>query len=76
MLHAQGVPLDIESVVLVAPDSVLTKSDAVVAVLAGCRFPWSLGRYGSIVPKRLRDGAYDLVARHRHRLSSKGCPTA
>jgi len=73
LLLAKKVPHDIESVVVVEGDRVLTKSDAVIALLAGCRFPWRMAGCGSVVPRRLRDALYDLVARHRHRLSPKGC---
>jgi len=70
---ASKVPPGTDSVLVVCGDRVLTKSDAVMAILADCRLPWRLGRWGGVLPRPWRDALYDLVARHRHRLSSKGC---
>jgi predicted DCC family thiol-disulfide oxidoreductase YuxK len=67
------IPNEIDSVVVIMSDSVKTKSDAVVAVLSRCRFPWRLAKYGAFVPRGWRDAVYDLVARHRHRPFNKGC---
>ncbi|WP_126662680.1 thiol-disulfide oxidoreductase DCC family protein [Haloterrigena salifodinae] len=59
---------DLDSVVLLEGDDTYVKSDAVIRIgqrlggvyrlLGPCRF----------FPRRLRDWAYDLVARHRYRL--------
>jgi predicted DCC family thiol-disulfide oxidoreductase YuxK len=41
------------------------KSDAAIEVLS--RLPaWSWARFGRVVPKRLRDAGYDLLARNRY----------
>ena len=56
-----------DSIVLVEEGRVFTKSDAALRVARRLTFPWPL-LYGLIVlPRGLRDQAYDLVARHRYR---------
>lgn len=45
------------------------RSDAALAVASLMGGPWRLAAIVRIVPRRLRDAAYDLVARHRHRLA-------
>jgi predicted DCC family thiol-disulfide oxidoreductase YuxK len=62
-----------DSVVRVEAGNCLTKSDAVVALLADCSFPWNLARVGRWIPRRWRDGLYDLAARNRHRLPGSRC---
>jgi predicted DCC family thiol-disulfide oxidoreductase YuxK len=69
--EARNVPSGIDSVIVLETDSVLTKSDAVFALLARCRLPWKLARFGRWIPRRMRDRLYDLVARHRHRFSKR-----
>lgn len=52
-------------------ERVLVRSDAVLAVLSYLGGGWRLlGALGRLVPRVVRDGAYDLVARHRRRLAS------
>jgi predicted DCC family thiol-disulfide oxidoreductase YuxK len=55
-----------------APERVLVRSDAALRVakyLGGWLTP---ARIGALVPRPIRDRAYDLVARHRHRLLAHG----
>lgn len=53
-----------------------TRSDAWIAILAHCRAPVRWLRVLRVVPRPLRDAAYDLVARNRHRWfgSYDACP--
>lgn len=54
-------------------------SDAVMEVLAHLGRPWRWLRVGRMVPRRLRDAVYRLVARNRLKLSGKAAcaiPTA
>lgn len=44
------------------------RSEAVLRTLSQLPFPWNLARVGLWLPRRLRDAAYNLVARHRIRL--------
>ncbi|HET7602197.1 MAG TPA: DUF393 domain-containing protein [Gemmatimonadales bacterium] len=53
------------------PPRLQLKSDAVLRVWQYVGGIWRLAAYvARIVPRPLRDKLYDLVARHRHRLSS------
>ncbi|WP_306600976.1 thiol-disulfide oxidoreductase DCC family protein [Geothrix sp. 21YS21S-2] len=66
------------SVVVVHGDRVLLRSEAVLHLLLGLGGGWTLlARLGGRVPRGLRDGAYDVVARARNRLFSRpesACP--
>ena len=71
-----GLP---DSLVLLASDGAcLTRSEAVIHLLERIGGPWRLlaGLLG-LVPRRIRDAAYDAVARARHRLFRRpldACP--
>jgi predicted DCC family thiol-disulfide oxidoreductase YuxK len=55
-----------------SPERALVRSDAALRV-AGYLGGWfTLARVGGLVPRPLRDRAYDLIARHRHRLLATG----
>lgn len=56
-----------DSVVVVDRGRVRTKSAAALAIARGLRFPWPLAALLWLVPRPLRDFAYDFVARRRHR---------
>lgn len=59
---------DIDSLVVIAGDRTFVRSDAVLEVLSRMDRPWCWLGGLTIVPRPLRDGLYDLVARNRHRL--------
>jgi predicted DCC family thiol-disulfide oxidoreductase YuxK len=61
-------PVDIQTLMFVDGDRVLTKSDAVLAVLARLDGGWQLLGGFSAMPKPLRDWAYTEFARQRFRL--------
>ena len=68
----------IDSVVWYEPAAgrVLVRSEAALAVLRYLGGPWrALAAVGALVPRPVRDAAYALVARNRHRLagSADGC---
>jgi predicted DCC family thiol-disulfide oxidoreductase YuxK len=46
----------------------LQKSQAALFVLQSLGAPWRLARCLRVLPLSFRDGVYDLVAQHRHRL--------
>lgn len=50
------------------PERALVRSAAAIRVAAYLGGGWALARAAWLVPRPLRDAAYDLVARHRHRL--------
>jgi len=68
-----------DSIVLLAGDGTLRiKSDAALAILAGLGSGWRvLATMGRVVPRCLRDGVYDRIAKVRHKLlarPSEACP--
>ncbi|AWN53590.1 DCC1-like thiol-disulfide oxidoreductase family protein [Methylobacterium sp. 17Sr1-1] len=52
-------------------DRVRRDSDAVLHIYETLGFPWRLARVLRLVPARLRDPVYRLVARNRYRLFGK-----
>lgn len=62
-----------DTLVLLDGERVLTRSDAVLAIVRGMRMPWPLLGVFRLVPRGIRDAVYDLVARNRHRLSGDHC---
>lgn len=68
-LRAAGVPgRDPGTILLVEEGRVYFRSTAALRIGARLRRPWPLLRILLLIPRPLRDAAYDLVARHRHRL--------
>lgn len=65
----------VDSVIWYEPDTdtVLVRSRAVLRVLRYLGGVWRpLGTLAAIVPRVIRDGVYDFVARHRHKLVRGG----
>ncbi|MCK6694618.1 MAG: thiol-disulfide oxidoreductase DCC family protein [Thermoanaerobaculia bacterium] len=56
-----------DTVVLVDGDRLFTRSDAAIEIARRLGKPWSWLALLRWIPKRLRDAAYDIVARHRYR---------
>ncbi|MBX3354251.1 MAG: DUF393 domain-containing protein [Phycisphaeraceae bacterium] len=56
-----------ESMVLVTGGQALVRSDALFAILRELGAPWSMLSILRVLPRALRDWAYDLVARRRQR---------
>jgi predicted DCC family thiol-disulfide oxidoreductase YuxK len=56
------------------PERCLARSDAILAIVSYLGGRWRWAQWIRIVPRRLRDWIYDLVARHRHRLGPGGDP--
>jgi predicted DCC family thiol-disulfide oxidoreductase YuxK len=53
-------------------ERVLLRSDAALRVAAYLGGWFHLARLAGVLPRAVRDAAYDLVARHRHQLSGDG----
>lgn len=69
LLRWAGLPTDhYDTLVLVEGDRVYLRTAAILRVLARLPLPWPLLVAGWIVPRPLRDWAYDKVARNRYRL--------
>lgn len=56
-----------DTVVLVDGDRLFTRSDAAIEIARRLGKPWSWLALLRWIPKRPRDAAYDIVARHRYR---------
>ena len=57
-----------DSVVLIDGDEAYVKSDAALRVARRLGLPWSLLWPFRVVPRRLRDAVYDVVAEYRYRV--------
>lgn len=58
---------DLDSLVLLDNGQVFLKSDAVIGIAAYLNRPWFLIHFGRILPRSIRDKAYDILATHRYR---------
>ena len=69
-MHLDGDPTSI--VLLESPGSLheraFVRSDAVLSIMMGLGGPWRLAAGLRVIPRFLRDGIYDLVARGRYRI--------
>ena len=57
----------IDSVVFIDQGRARVQSDAALAVAARLDAPWKWLALGRVVPRTIRDGVYDWVARNRYR---------
>lgn len=55
-----------DSVALIERGVVYTRSSAALRIARRLRFPWPLFYALTLVPRPLRDAAYDLIANHRY----------
>lgn len=61
-------PQDVTTFVLVEDGVGYTQSDAALRVAQHLRMPWGLAAtILSVVPRRVRDDVYDMIARNRYR---------
>ncbi|QDV36019.1 thiol-disulfide oxidoreductase DCC family protein [Tautonia plasticadhaerens] len=61
-------PPDLNSMLLLDEGRLFDRSSAVLRVMRRLRFPWPLlGRLGAIIPRPIRDRAYDYFAARRYR---------
>ena len=54
-----------------APERLLCKADAAIFILRQMNWPWRAGTMLKLLPRRLRDFAYDWIARRRYRSFGK-----
>ena len=52
-------------------EQVLARSDAALHCAAHLPLPWRLARVAAVLPRFLRDAAYNLVARYRYQIFGK-----
>lgn len=71
-----GLPAGIDSMLLIEHGRIRMRSTAFIHVMASLPIPWKLAVLAWVVPRPLRDLAYDLIARNRHRISKRlqTCP--
>jgi len=67
ILSAAGLDVaQLQSVCLVVPGRILTKSRAFFGIVSELGFPWSMLRLARIIPRSMADGVYDWIARNRY----------
>jgi predicted DCC family thiol-disulfide oxidoreductase YuxK len=59
---------DYQTMLVLAEGELLTESEAALAIAGGLGWPWRAAVAAQVVPQRLRDGLYRLIARNRFRL--------
>ncbi len=69
LLEKHGLPAErLETFVLVEGERAYTRSSAALRVVRRLGWPWRLGYVFIVVPRPLRDLAYNLVAKYRYSL--------
>lgn len=58
---------ELEGIVLVEADRAYSHSTAVLRICRGLPWPWKLAAAALLVPRPLRDGIYNIIARNRYR---------
>lgn len=71
--HHETRTLPRSSVILLEGGQAYSKSTAVLRVCRHLLWPWPLLYLLMVVPKPLRDGAYDFVANNRYRWFGEAC---
>jgi predicted DCC family thiol-disulfide oxidoreductase YuxK len=66
LLLRHGIdPATVDSLLLVLDGTPLRKSDAILGIAGSLGAPWSFLALFRVLPKRMRDGLYDVMARNR-----------
>lgn len=65
--HGLPAPAEPDSVVLIEGGRAYLRSDAALRIARGLRPPWPLVYAAVVVPRPIRDWAYNLIARNRYR---------
>jgi predicted DCC family thiol-disulfide oxidoreductase YuxK len=64
---------EVDSIIWVDGDTVRVRSAAALAVARYLGGGWAVvARLAALIPRPLRDWGYDLIARHRHKLTANG----
>ena len=68
LLREARVPSPLpDSIVLVEDGHAYVRSEAALRIARGLRFPWPLFYAAVVIPRVVRDRAYDFIAAHRYR---------
>lgn len=70
-LKEHGIPLDVQSFVLVEDGKAILYSAAWLHLVKKLRWPWPLLYLTVLIPRPLRDAAYHYFATHRYRWFGK-----
>lgn len=62
---------ELSTLVLLVGEAIYTKSDAVLKIGPLIGGIWKISIVGYLMPKRVRDGLYDFVVRHRYQWFGK-----
>jgi len=72
LMHNHSInPNNSDSLLLIKSERVFTQSDAALEIAAELRGFWPVLRWLKLLPKPLRNGLYQLVARNRYKLFGK-----
>lgn len=72
LLQSYDTPLDFnESIVYIENGFPHTKSNAILKIATTLSWPWRLLAVFNFVPKFIRDGCYDFIARNRYKIFGK-----
>jgi predicted DCC family thiol-disulfide oxidoreductase YuxK len=72
ILESCGLPRDFaESIIYIEDGQPFTKSTAALKIVRNLKPPWPLLYIAKIIPTRIRDGAYDWIARNRYSIFGK-----
>jgi len=65
------IPVNTDSVILIRFNQVYFESDAIIEIAGMLNYPWKLGVIVKIIPKKIRNGLYRIIARNRYRWFGK-----
>jgi predicted DCC family thiol-disulfide oxidoreductase YuxK len=72
VLSFYGLPTQMyETMLYIEKGQLYTKSTAAIKIAKRLSFPWCLLQAGVVIPRFIRDGVYDLIARNRYKLFGK-----
>lgn len=71
LVYEFQIPKETDSVILIADNQVYLESEAAIHILQLLPVPWKWLAGFEIVPKKLRDKVYHLIARNRYRWFGK-----
>ncbi|MBN1479163.1 DUF393 domain-containing protein [candidate division KSB1 bacterium] len=72
ILQWLGIPTEnYKTIVYIENGRAFFKSTAFLKIVKYLKFPWPMLQAGSILPRRIRDWLYDIVAANRYRIFGK-----
>lgn len=71
LLHRHGIDPTLDTVVLIDQGKAMVQSDVALQIFGYLGGTWSLLQVFFIVPKFIRDGVYDWIAKNRYRWFGK-----